>query len=66
MDDSSKCYQRWIKMLRELKAGFHGCVIGKFTFSSILIKWQFFLVKLVFTGFDTEWRNETSVYYHNK
>lgn len=29
MDDSSKCYQRWIKMLRELKAGFHGCVIGR-------------------------------------
>lgn len=47
MDDSSKCYQRWIKMLRELKAGFHGCVIGRewynhyanLRFSSILIKW---------------------------
>lgn len=29
MDDSSKCYQRRIKMLRELKAGFHGCVFGR-------------------------------------
>lgn len=65
MDDSSKCYQRWIKMLRELKAGFHGCVIGREwynQYANLRFRLSFFLVKLVFTEFDTEWRNETSVY----